>query len=335
MIPEWLLKPRIGREAGMYFAYPTRLHRLDKALGDWHYRELFKTIARQNGFAPLDPFSCGDFEDWEGGFMQRADTLDWTMYMQRWFKDGWSGCGGISEGVLRELRDRLSWDSERRIRVFYGNDPLWDSEYERLKLRSEFGDVFSDLRGRHSLIQLVGPSAIGKTYWIKKLKKYFGDDLTRVRNVTTRLLREKDDEESYYLVNKDQFLTGVKNFRFLEYDNYFDEYYGSSLEEVKPILKTCNAICAMTPEGAKKWYECRFEINIVFILLKPVSEEVLARNLSLGRRGETDPQRIKERLAKAKDFVLPPEISHITVPITGEDEYDRPRIFEAIGSFIK
>ncbi len=327
MIPEWLVKERSWFEETMYMAHPTRMKERAEELEGYVYTK---------GYMPFNPFGCGRYKYCEGGRWGRQKALAFGLSLQQKLC-GCSGVLGISEGVLGEIRDRLRWDKEKNIRVFHdaGFDPMWDSEYERLKLRSEFGDVFSDLRGEHTFIQLIGPSAIGKTYWIKELKKHFGQLLLRVKNVTTRPFREKDDEDSYYSITKDQFLTGVKDFKFLEIDDYLNEYYGSSLEEAKPILRSCNAICAMTPRGVKKWHECRFEINLVFILLKPVSEEVLARNLGLGRRGETDPQKIMQKLAKAKDFVLPPEINHIFVPITGDDEYDRPKIFDAVKAFIR
>ena len=326
-VPDWLIKERDWHEETMYMAHPTRMKEMADELEYYVYLQ---------GYMPFNPFGCGKFKYCEGGRWGRAKTLPFGLALQERMC-GYSGILGISAGVMGEIRDRLEWDKERRIRVFHdaGFDPIWDSEYEKLKLKPEFGDVFSDLRGRHYSIQLVGPSGIGKTYWIKKLERHFGRTLTRVKNVTTRPFREKDDKESYYLVTKDQFLTGKNNYRFLEYDDYFDMYYGSSLEEVRPILRTRNVICAMTPEGAKKWHECRFEINIIFILLKPVSEGVLVRNLGLGRRGETDLRKVKEKIAKAKDFVLPSEIRNITVPITGEDEYDEPRIFNAVRPFIK
>ena len=327
MVPKWLTRERDWFEETMYMAHPTRMKGMAEELEDFVY---------SRGYMPLNPFGCGRYEYCEGGRWGRAKTLPFGLAIQQRIC-GYSGILGISDGVMGEVRDRLEWDKEKRIRVFHDAefDPMWHGEYERLKLKPEFGDVFSKLRGEHSFIQLVGPSAIGKTYWIKKMKKYFGSALMRIKNVTTRQFRERDDEESYYQVAKDQFLAGRENYRFLEYDSYFGEYYGSSLEEVKPILRFRNAICAMTPEGAKKWHECRFEINVIFILLKPASEGVLLRNLSLGRRGETDLQKIKERLEKAKNFVLPSGISHITIPITGEDEYDEPRIFNAVRPFIK
>lgn len=332
MIPDWL-KPKTGKEAGMYNAYPTRLHKEDVREGNWYYRNLFKNIARANRFAPLDPFECGDVGDWEGGLIGREDTLDWTMYMQRWFKEGWTGCFGISEGVMKELKDRLAWDRQRRIRVFYGYDPLWEEEYERWK--PVFGDVFNELRGSHCLFVCVGASASGKTFWTDRSIKFFNGHLRRVKNVTTRKARNRDDKKSYHIVGHDVFWGGIAGCVFLEYDQYLGEYYGSSLEKIRSVLRCSSGVMAMTPKGAEALYKHRFEINIQFILFQPVSDNVL--RLNLRRRGIINEAGQNKYIEKAKDFILPDYMKDYTVvvPVTGNEECDRSKIFDAFGRVLK
>src|SRR3989344_797918 len=140
-----------GREAVMYMAHPTRMFKDGQS-------ERLKEFVRKKGFAPVNPFGCGDFEDFEGGIVGREGTIQWTMHLQRGCH--WSGYLGISEGVMCELQDRLKWDKEKRMRVFYEDenwqplDPYWHEEYERLK--PKFGDLLSELRGPNKLIALVG-----------------------------------------------------------------------------------------------------------------------------------------------------------------------------------
>ena len=120
----------IGEKAKIYAAYPTRLHRQDRdviravierrlpsELLDTLTVAQIKKFTRKRGFAPLDPFGCGDYEDYEGGPVGRQDTLNWTLYLQR--GQWWSGYFGWSEGVMKEFLHRLEWDAERRLRVFF------------------------------------------------------------------------------------------------------------------------------------------------------------------------------------------------------------------------
>lgn len=335
MIPDWL-EPRVGTARMMYLIHP----HLMKELGD-----VFEDLARARGYEPFNPFAFergrdGKFKkaNVEESLVGRPAMLNFGLKMQT--GTGASSVMGISEGCMGELRDRLNWDTDKNIHVWrYSEtgdsfDSGWDEKYEKFRKLPEYGDVLADLRNSfHWLLPFVGPSAIGKTYWFEQLREHFGQSLMPVKNVTTRAPRDKRDASYYYRVSREDFELGKRHGAFWEYDDYVDACYGSSIEEARRVLKTSSGVFALTPEGAKKWYERRFDFNMRLVVLKPVSEDVLIRNFQ--RRNELDPQRVAEKLKKAKHFVLPSEIEHTVVPITGDDEYDRPRIFDAVRPFIK
>ncbi len=311
----------------MYLAHPTRIW---KKYGS----ERQKQFARTKGFAPVNPFSCGDFEDFEGGIVGREGTLEWTLYLQRGCH--WSGYFGISDGVMRELEDRLKWDNERRIRVFYEDDagvpfdPQWHDQYEVLK--KKYGDLLGELRGQHRMIAMVGPSAVGKTYWIERLMRRHSEVLRRVKNTTTRPPRDERDRHYYNRVRAEQFLEGIENFEFLEHDKYLGHHYGSSLSEIKRALQSHNGIFAITPKGAMELYKCRFEINISIVLLKPADDAVLLKNFE--RRGEKDGAKLAESIRRAKEFILPSHINHKVLELTGT-KADEERVLGLMSSLLK
>lgn len=316
-----------GRQSVMYLAHPTRIW---KAGGSNRILDFI----RQKGFAPLNPFDCGDFQDFEGGIVGREGTLDWTLYLQRGCH--WSGYFGISDGVMKELQDRLKWDKEKRIRVFYEDDKgkpfdeKWEQEYEVLK--KKYGDLLAEFKGKNYLIVLVGPRAVGKTYAIEKLISEFGSRLKRVKNFTTRQPRNDQDKKYYYFVSKDQFLERLNNFDFLEHDEHEDDYYGSSLEEIRQALRFSNGILAITPKGAQALYRCRFEMNILFINLHQDSDQVLRQNLE--RRGILNESHQLKSIAKAKEFKLPESFPHQILKMTG-DKSDKQRIFDLVSPYLK
>ncbi len=322
MIPEWLAKERTWLDMTMYIAHPTRLKERGGEMEEFVHRL---------GFAPVNPFGCGKYEYFEGGIMGRPRTLDFGLAVQQMIC-GHTGVLGISDGVMGEVKDRLKWDKEKRIRVFHdaGFDPRWDEEYERLSLK--YGDLFSELRGNNHLIVLVGPSAVGKTYWIERLKQYYGKNLERVKNATTRQPRDGNDKKYYYIVGKELFIQRALDKVFLETDHYLDDYYGSSLDEIKRVLRFHSGIFAMTPSGAAELYKCRFEINAHFILLAPAGDSVLRVNL--GRRGISDEVRQAVYMGKAKDFTLQQNIPYQVFPITGT-EHDKEKIFSIIETILK
>ncbi|MEK7590496.1 MAG: hypothetical protein AAB454_02185 [Patescibacteria group bacterium] len=168
---------------------------------------------------------------------------------------------------------------------------------------------------KNALIVLVGPSAIGKTYWSDYLLKISKGMLKRVKTTTTRPPRNEADNLSYDFISRKEFEKGIKNGKFFEYDEYLEHYYGSSLKNIKTILKNACGIFALTPKGVKALRAYRKEIPAVILLLTPITEKVLIRNYM--RRGIFDDKKQKELLKKSKKFKLPEKIPHIIVPITG------------------
>lgn len=318
---------RKGSKAMMYLAHPTRIW---KSVGS----DRIIRFARDKGFAPVNPFSCGDFMDFEDGLVGREGTLQWTLHLQRGCY--WSGYFGISDGVMRELQDRLRWDEEKRIRVFYEDDagvpfdPEWEAQYEILA--KKYGDLLAKLRGPNRMIALVGPSAVGKTYWIERLMQDHPDILRRVKNTTTRPPRDERDGHYYNRVSEKQFLEGVENMEFLEHDNYLGNYYGSSLSEIKNVLQSHDGIFAITPKGALELYKCRYEINVSIVLLRPANEEVLLKNFK--RRGEKDMAKLAESIRRAKEFVLPGHVKHHVLELTGT-RTDEERVLGLMRSLLK
>lgn len=316
MLPEWLNKKR-GKERIVYLAHPTRMRGMGKR---------FVAHARSLGMAPVNPFDCGEYQDFEGGVVGREDTIGFTLGLQRLCPGG-TNLYGISDGTMRELVDRLKWDSGKKIRIFredengHSYDDRWDEEYA--KLAPIHGDALSDLRGKNKLIALVGPDGI-KTELINALQNHFGKNLERVKTVTTRKSR-LDSKENHYLFTHEQFLDAMTNRCFLEYDKHLKDYFACSLDEIKNVLCSAHGILSITPKGAEALYRCRYEINVNFVLLKPESDAVLKK--SLENRGITNEEEQTVYIEKAREFVLPSQTPHRVLKITGTAS-DRERLLD-------
>lgn len=295
----------------MYCAIPTRMR--DKA-------EEIRSAVRKMGYAPVIPFDVGPYEDFEGGAVGRERTLDFMMHVQR-FCDA-CGLFGISEGTLGEID--YAQKSGQEIKMFPSYDAEWDIVYDNLNKKHD--DPLAKLRGPYRLFAIVGPSAVGKTFHIEKLLRQFSEKLRRIKNTTTRKPRDNSDKESYQIVSREDFEKKINENRFLEYDNYLGEYYGSSLENIQAVLNTTSGIFAITPRGAMALHDHRYEINLSIILLKPESNDMLRKNLL--RRGVNDNRRQDELIKKAGEFKLPANIKHTVVTITGENNEDEKRILK-------
>ena len=92
------------------------------------------------------------------------------------------------------------------------------------------------------------------------------------------------------------------------------------MDSIKSVLKTTHGIFAVTPSGAKALYERRFEINLSILLLKPVNDSVIRRNLEI--RGIINIVEQNKLIEAGKQFHLPPEVRHTVIEITGDIRKD-------------
>ena len=143
------------------------------------------------------------------------------------------------------------------------------------------------------LIVISGPSGVGKGTIVNELLKK-GDYALSI-SCTTRAPRVGEKEGfSYFFISRDKFLSMIENGGFLEYDNHFENYYGTPKEFVENQLQTKNVILEIEVNGAfkvKKSYP-----EAILIMIQPPSFDELKSRLT--GRGTESPEKIEERLAR-------------------------------------
>lgn len=288
--------------------------------------DIILNFIREKGYVPFDHRRGAPFEDFELK-LGRKKTLSFLINIMRQCDVVW--IFGISEGGMGEFKTALDirdTNGNIEILVSLDFDPEWEKYYNELK--RGYGNPIERLRGTSRLLALVGPRAVGKTFWIDQLTEAHGSNLGRIRNTTTRKPRNDRDHLSYHFVSKREFEQGLRENRFLEHDVNDGEYYGSSIDSIREVLETSDGVFAITPSGARELHKRRFEINLTILLLRTESEEVLKRNFE--SRGIIDPTEQERLLAKAREFSMPPGVPHIVVKLSGDVETDRERILSAI-----
>lgn len=116
-------------------------------------------------------------------------------------------------------------------------------------------------------LAFFGPSGAGKTTLINKLLYKF----SYIKSYTTRLPRGIGDDE-YIFISKDRFITLMNEGFFFEYENIFDNYYGTSYES----LVTENAIFNVNIDGMKK-LQSKIKDLICIMIIPPSYDEVRSR----------------------------------------------------------
>ncbi|MGA0351278.1 MAG: guanylate kinase [Acholeplasmataceae bacterium] len=168
------------------------------------------------------------------------------------------------------------------------------------------------LNERGLLIVLSGPSGVGKGTVRKALFEMDHHDLTYSVSMTTRKMREGEQNGvDYYFVSKEEFEQRIQENQFLEYENFFGNYYGTPLDKVEEQLDEGHeVVLEIEVQGALK---VRNQVkDAVFIFLVPPSRAALYERLQT--RGTENDDRIGIRMNKAdKEFKLAYKYDYIVV----------------------
>ena len=148
------------------------------------------------------------------------------------------------------------------------------------------------------LFLLTSPSGTGKDTIIDRVLEAGvgsdGDLWHSISHTTRRPRATEVDGEHYYFVDRATFESMASNGEFLEFAEYNENLYGTSVREVMPRLERgIDVILDIDVQGAEQILQKMPEAHGILVL--PPSYETLRDRLQ--RRGQEDALQIAERLA--------------------------------------
>ena len=150
------------------------------------------------------------------------------------------------------------------------------------------------MMGKGLFIVISGPSGVGKGTICEALMKNKNIDLEYSISMTTRNKRDYEKEGvHYYFTDKNSFERKIRNFEFVEYAIYNNEYYGTLKSEVLDKINNGKYIISeIEVQGAKK-IKKDFPNSLLLYILPPSIEELRNR---LIKRGTESKEEIERRL---------------------------------------
>lgn len=170
------------------------------------------------------------------------------------------------------------------------------------------------------LLQISGPSGVGKTTLIERLHSTF--DFVFSVSATTRARTEKEvDGVDYLFLEQRTFEQWIREDRFLEHAQVFGrDWYGTLREPVERSLSEGRIVLLdIDVQGARQVKAHLPEAFGIFIL--PPSEEVLHDRL-VGRKRDA-PEVIERRFAEAKSEIESARSSDVYDAMVVNDDLER------------
>lgn len=164
---------------------------------------------------------------------------------------------------------------------------------------------------RGQLIVLSGPSGVGKSTVIAELFSQRSNIYFSVSYTTRQPRVGEQDGVNYNFVSREEFERMIADDELLEYAEYVDNYYGTSIKLIREKLDAgIDVLLDIEVQGATK-VRARCP-DALFIFIIPPSFEELSRRLH--RRNTDSEDVIAGRLAKARqEFREIPKYDYLVI----------------------
>ena len=162
------------------------------------------------------------------------------------------------------------------------------------------------------LIILSGPSGVGKGTVRKKLLESGDLDLFYSISMTTRGIREGEENgREYYFVSKEEFKANIERGNLLEWAEFVGNYYGTPKDKVEEVRNSGRDVLLEIEVNGTMTVLSKCP-DAVSIFLVPPSMEALEARIR-GRSTETE-EVIQKRLAKAAaELPMQSRYQHVVV----------------------
>lgn len=154
---------------------------------------------------------------------------------------------------------------------------------------------------------MCGPSGVGKETLLNKVKQLLPNTFGVSVSHTTRKPRNGEiNGVNYHYISRKEFENGIKNKQFIEYLQYADNYYGTSITAIKDV-ENKNLICILEIHVSSAQFikdRALIDANYLFITCNgnsSIDTKLNTLRKRLKSRNTEKSQQIEKRLKASKE----------------------------------
>ncbi len=151
--------------------------------------------------------------------------------------------------------------------------------------------------GKGAIIAVAAPSGAGKTTIVKEILKQYPQIVFSISATTRPKRNVETDGVEYHFITEKEFKEKIESDEFVEWEKFYDYYYGTFKKTVENCLKKNKTILLeLDVKGALALKKIYPQAHLVYI--KPPSYQELIKRLK-GRQTENS-EDFKKRVERAK-----------------------------------
>ncbi len=147
----------------------------------------------------------------------------------------------------------------------------------------------SGMRMRGLLVVVSGPAGSGKSTLAEMLIQLSGGDVRRVITATSREPREGEVQgRDYFFLSREEFLEGIAAKRFVEFNEFNGNYYGTPKDVLEGVLKQDKVIVLVVDINGAREIKKHYPHAVLVFVLPPSKEKLRARLVARGTESDAD-----------------------------------------------
>ncbi len=153
---------------------------------------------------------------------------------------------------------------------------------------------------KNILLVLSSPSGAGKTTLTKKIQQKFNSFKISVSHTTRKPRPNEVDGIDYNFVSIDEFKKKIRDQKFYEYAKIFDNFYGTSKDNVDELIKKNDVIFDIDWQGNKQLSNFK-NLNLLKIFVTTSDKNDLKERLL--KRNQDSENEVEKRLKSYEEDI--------------------------------